>query len=268
MHPVIGGARSTSFSEAALKKQVSVGLSILTRLRGAAWTLVLMGLLALSPAAQAAASTGPGSAAVKAANDSIRAALKKMVAARGTPGWSAARTQAREAVAGLIDFESFAQGTLGAHWSEITPAQRTRFVDAIRSAMEGSYLNRMQGKVAVDEAKVDYLGEETDAKSGHLLVHTHVTYGQDGVKLDFLMGAAAKGKKLRAIDVITDEVSLAETYRETITSNWAKKGIDGLSEAYEKKARRFEADLEAAQGDGKSTSTAPAGGKAAAATAP
>ena len=205
--------------------------------------LALVGLFALlSAASPARAATGPATAAIKASNDSIREALKKMVAARGTPGWAKARTEAREAVGGLLDFDALAKSTLGTHWDESKPAERTRYVDAMRSAMEANYLTRMQGKVAVDDVKVDYLGEE--ARGSDTLVHTHFSYGTDGAKLDFLV---AKGKKMRAIDVITEDVSLADTYREQISNLWAKKGIAGIAEAFEKKAKRLEGDLEATQ---------------------
>jgi len=199
-------------------------------------------LIFVAPGARAA-TTGPGTAAVKAANDSIRVALKKMVATKGTKEWPKARAQARQAVGQLLDFDALAKSTLGDHWKQITPAQQTRYVNAVRSAMEANYLTRMQGKVAVDDVKVDYLGEEPRGVGA--LVHTHFMYGTDGAKLDFVMQGA--GKKEHAVDVITEDVSLAETYREQISTLWPKKGIDGVTAAFEKKATRLEADLEAAQ---------------------
>ena len=205
---------------------------------------------------------GGATAAVKASNDSIRGALKKMVAARGTPGWKAAREQARTAVGGLLDYEALAKATLGKHWDEVKPAERTRYIDAMRSAMEASYLTKMQGKVAVDEVQVDYLGE--DAKGPNTVVHTQFHYGKDGAKLDFVM---EPGKKPRALDVITEDVSLADTYHEQIDALWAKKGISGITETFEKKAKKLEAELETTQASA-SNSSAPAASTASATAAP
>jgi len=136
-----------------------------------------------------------------------------------------------------------AKSTLGKHWDEVKPAQRTAYVEAMRSAIEASYLVRMQGKVAVDDVKVDYLGEEP--RGADTVVHTHFLYGTDSAKLDFVMQGA--GKKERAVDVITEDVSLAETYREQIVSLWKKEGIDGVTAKFEKKATKLEKDLEATQ---------------------
>jgi phospholipid transport system substrate-binding protein len=238
----IGEERHQSAAKSKRSSRAAVTRSALQRAAGLA---ALLGLLAIASPAVAAA--GASTAAIKSANDSIRLALKKMVAARGTPGWTAARNEARDAVGTLLDFEALAKSTLGAHWDELKAPERTRYVTAMRSAMEANYLTRMQGKVALDEVKVDYLGEEPKGTS--TLVHTHFGYGTDGAKLDFVM-AAEKSKKPRAIDVITEEVSLAETYQEQIAQLWPKKGIDGVTAAFEKKAKRLEADLEAAQAAG------------------
>jgi len=241
---------SESIESSAARVRTSAAFSRRTRAAALGAALALVAFAA--PAIYAA--TGAATAAVKSANDTIRVALKKMVAAKGTPGWAAARTEARAAVGSLLDFDSLAKSTLGAHWDEIKPAERTRYVEAIRSAMEASYLSRMQGKVAVDEVKVDYLGEEpAKGGAGNTIVHTHFMYGTDTAKLDFVMASAGKGKP-RAIDVITEDVSLAETYQEQISSLWPKKGIEGVTAAFEKKAKRLEADLEAAQ----SSAAAPA----------
>ncbi len=207
--------------------------------------------------------SGAATASVKASNDSIRGALKKMVAARGTPGWKAAREQARAAVGGLLDYEALAKSTLGAHWDEVKPAERTRYVEAMKSAMEANYLTKMQGKsVSVDDVSVDYLGE--DQKGANTVVHTRFHYGKDEAKLDFAMEG---GKKPRAIDVITEDVSLADTYREQIDGLWAKKGIAGITETFEKKAKKLEAELESSQASA-SNPTAPAPSTASAAAPP
>ncbi len=232
-------------SHSAKSKRASLATTTRSAVQRAAGVIALLGLLMIAHPAMAAA--GPSTAAIKSANDSIRVALKKMVAARGTAGWATARNEARDAVGTLLDFEALAKSTLGAHWDELKAPERTRYVSAIRSAMEANYLTRMQGKVSLDEVKVDYLGEEP--KGSSTLVHTHFGYGSDGAKLDFVM-AAEKNKKPRAIDVITEEVSLAETYQEQIAQLWPKKGIDGVTAAFEKKAKRLEADLEAAQAAG------------------
>ncbi len=226
--------------------------------RRSATLLAIAACFLLAPAISAA-KVSPNTDAVRKANDALRVALKKMVAAKGAD-WDKAREQARVAVSSLLDFDALAEGTLGKRWGELKPPERKRYVDAMRSAMEASYLARMQSRseavkaaseaekqAKIDEVKVEYLGEER--KDGHPLVRTKFTAGEDSAAIDYVLDKG--GKKPRAIDVITEGVSLAETYREQITQLWPKKGYEGVVTAFEKKAKRFEADLEAKRkGDG------------------
>lgn len=213
-----------------------------------ALALALVACLLAAPAARADAAAspaavakgGPATEAVKKANDGLRAALKKMIASKGAD-WDKARSDARVAVGSLLDFEALAERTMGKHWKDRKPEEKKRYVEAMRSAMEASYLSRMQGKVSVDEVKVDYLGETE--KNGHTVVSTKFIAGQDSAAIDYVMDKAA-AKKQRAVDVITEGISLSETYKEQIDLVWAKKDFAGVVATFEKKAKKFEAELE------------------------
>lgn len=207
-------------------------------LRSLSLRLALLFALLFAPASPAA--DGPATAAIKAANDSLRTAIKKMSNAKG-PAYDKARDEAKAAVGSLIDFDAVAQATLGKRWDELKPPQHARYIAAVRGAMEASYLSKMRGKMAVDDVKVAYLGEEP--KDAHTLVKTKFTYGEDVASLGFVVTKAEKGKKARAIDVITEDVSLVETYRDQIKSLWAKKGFEGVAAAFEKKKAMFEKEL-------------------------
>ena len=204
---------------------------------------------------------GPATAAVKKASDHLRDTIKKLAEAKDVD-WQKARDEARRAVSSLLDFEALAEGTLGLKWAEVSKvkADKERYVKAMQSAMEASYLSRMQGKAeaatdkvketsaadkkkAVDEVKIAYLGETT-SKDGKPVVHTTVTAGKDSVSIAYVMARVGKAKEWKAVDLITEDISLAETYREQITSLWPKKKFEGVVAAFEKKAKRFEAELE------------------------
>jgi phospholipid transport system substrate-binding protein len=204
---------------------------------------------------------GPATAAVKKASDHLRDTIKKLAEAKEVD-WQKARDEARKAVSSLLDFEALAEGTLGSKWAEVSKvvADKERYVKAMQSAMEASYLSRMQGKAeaatdkvngttvadkkkAVDDVKIDYLGETT-TKDGKPVVHTKVTAGKDSVAISYVMAKVGKAKEWKAVDLITEEISLAETYREQITALWPKKKFEGVVAAFEKKAKRFEAELE------------------------
>jgi ABC-type transporter MlaC component len=187
----------------------------------------------------AALQAGSAAQAVRAANDRVRTALKKYLEAEG-PARNKARTQARHAVGELIDFDALARATLGDKWNSLSPKDRARYIEALRGAMEANYLYRMrQGKnTDVDKLKTEVLGEEK--QGDRTLVKTRVRSDQDTVEIDYEMERGKKG--WAAIDVITEGVSLAETYREQVAKLWPKKGLEGVISALEKKRKALEVE--------------------------
>ena len=188
---------------------------------------------------------GPASTAVQKSNDKVRGALTALFKAEG-PAKTRARAQARAAVADLIDFDALAKSTMGKHWEELKAPERAHYTAALKGAMEASYLAKMQESKGsgVDPASVknELLGEEP--QEARVLVKSRVTSGADTAQVDYLMEKEPKG--WRAVDIVTEGVSLAETYRDQVAKLLPKKGIAGLIAALEKKRKAFEAQAEAA----------------------
>jgi ABC-type transporter MlaC component len=186
----------------------------------------------------------PGSAraAVQKTTEQVRAAMDRYVKAQG-PSRAKARDEARAAVGQLIDFDALARSTLGRKWDDLKPAERKRYVDALRGAMEANYLVKMGQAKAEDvvRVKTDIVAEEKQGE--RTLVKTTVKSGQDSAAIDYVMEKAPKG--WRAVDVITEGVSLAETYREQVGKLLPKKGIDGVISALEKKRKALESEIDA-----------------------
>ena len=194
-------------------------------------------LLALLIAA--APQPGSASAAVNHAQERVRTALTAWTKAEGAAR-TKAREQARAAVADLIDFDALAQATLGDKWKDLKAADRKRYTSALRGAMEANYLAKMrQGKASdVQQAKGEVLGEEKHGND--TVVKTRVQSGQDGAAIDYVMEKGAKGWK--AVDVITEGVSLVDTYRDQVTRLMQKKSFDAVVTALEKKRKALEAE--------------------------
>ena len=200
----------------------------------------LLSLLAAFASSAAPAADGPATAVVKSANETVRKSIEKMSKAKGS-AYEKARADARDSVSKLLDFEQVAEDTLGKRWAGLKAPERKRYIEAVRGAMEASYLSKMQGKLAVDSVKVEYLGEEP--RGERTLVKTKFTYGEDTLALGFVVAKAEKTKKARAVDVLTEDVSLVATYKDQINTLWGKKGFEGVVKAFENKRKRFEADL-------------------------
>jgi ABC-type transporter MlaC component len=185
---------------------------------------------------RASAAPGKASAAVEASNRRLRESLRKFYRSTGKHR-EQARRQAREAVSALLDFDAFAKETLGKHWASLTPAERARYTEAMKGAMEANYLAKMGAdSFDIERVKVEILGEEK--QGDRMLVKTKVHHGADTVEVDYVMVDTKKGP--RAIDVITEGVSLVETYRDQINTLLPKKGLNGVVEAFDRVRKRAE----------------------------
>jgi ABC-type transporter MlaC component len=187
----------------------------------------------------AAAQPGSASAAVQSTQDKVRAALSAWFKSEGQAR-TRAREQARKAVSELIDFDALARSTLGKKWDEIKPADRSRYTAALRGAMEANYLAKMrQGKSSdVDRIRSEVTGE--DVQGGKTVVHTKVRSAEDTAAIDYVMEKRPKG--WRAVDVITEGVSLVETYREQVAKILAKKSLNDVIAALDRKRKALEAE--------------------------
>lgn len=187
----------------------------------------------------AALQAGSAGAAVQNVQERVRKELNVWFKAEGQAK-AKAKEQARSAVAELIDFEALSKATLGKKWDELSAKDRTRYTDSLRGAMEANYLSKMrQGKSSdVDKVKTEVLSEEPQGDK--VLVKTRVTSGEDNAAIDYLMEKGKKG--WRAVDVLTEGVSLAETYRDQVSRLMAKKNFEAVVAALDKKRKALEAE--------------------------
>ena len=201
----------------------------------------LAAALALAAAfllARPAAAKETASAAVKTANEKLRSALDAYVKSKGEDR-KAARAGVRHAVDSLLDFKALVKAAAGKHWGDMKPAEQHRFTEALRGVMEANYLvkGRESGEVDVAKVKTEVTGEEP--REGQTLVKTTLQSGDDSAKVDYVL--EHHGKHWRAVDVITEGASLAETYREMIDTLWPKGGINKVVDRLEKKRKSLEA---------------------------
>jgi phospholipid transport system substrate-binding protein len=195
--------------------------------------IVVLFALSLAPVALAAT---PPVAAVQASNDRVRSALDRYFKAEG-PSKAKARNEARSAVGTLLDFDALAQATMGKRWSDLTPQQRTRYTEALRGAMEANYLSKMEhGQVDMAKVKNDIVGESKEGNRS--VVKTKVVAGDDTAQVDYVMEQRKSGWK--AVDVVTEGVSLVDTYKDQVSKLMPKKGIDGVISALERAKKRIE----------------------------
>ncbi len=187
-------------------------------------------LLALCLGA-ASASAGPGTKAVRSANERVSHLLSRKVA----PGSEAEKRLAAQVTKRLRNFLDVDElGTLAMqdHWADLTQAQRDEFLGLLRSLIEKNYIKGLRANL---DYAVRYTGEKK--KGEHLLVTTEIDAKRKGrpitISVDYIL--QNENGTWRAFDVLTDGIGLVENYRAMFNKIIAKHGFDGLIERMRKK---------------------------------
>src|SRR5690349_1690430 len=170
------------------------------------------------PAAKAAAAqpsspgskSGPGTQAVRSANDTIGGLLKQKAAA-GSKEEKELAAKVTTSVRGFLDIDQLGKRAMIDNWSKLSKAQQDQFLGLLRSLIEDNYVRGLRANL---DYAVDYTGESTDA-DGNVVVTTKINTKRRGrpyaIEVDYVL--VKDGDKLRAWDVKTDGVGLVENYR-------------------------------------------------------
>lgn len=155
----------------------------------------------------------------------------------------------------FVDFEELAKRALGKTWDTITPAQQKDFSETMKGLLRASYAQKAIGQ---GEAQVKY-GKET-IEGNEATVETTITVKKDQVPVDYkLYKVAGKGGGWRIYDVITDKVSLVETYRGQFRKLLNDKGFDGLLTTLKNKRAQLEKSAATTTAPAAASPAAPAG---------
>jgi ABC-type transporter MlaC component len=183
-------------------------------------------------AAAQPAKAGPGTQAVKAANDTIAALLKQKVPA-GSKEEKDLAAKVTTSVRSFLDIDQLGKRAMVDNWSKLSRAQQDEFLTLLRALIEDNYVRGLRANL---DYQVDYSGESTD-KDGNVVVTTKINTKRKGrayaIEVDYVL--VKDGDKLRAWDVKTDGVGLVDNYRTMFDKIIDKDGFDGLIGRMKKK---------------------------------
>ncbi len=198
-------------------------------------TLIALFALTLALVAgpvSAHAADGPGTKAVRGANDTI-AKLLKTKAKPGSDEEKKAAAKVTESVRGFLDIDELSKRALVDHWAKLSDAQKTEFLDLLRALIEDNYVKGLRANL---EYQVAYKGEAAGAAKT-IVVKTEITAKKRGrpikIAVDYIL-VEASGKH-RCFDIKTDGVGLVDNYRAQFNKIIAKDGFDGLIAKMKKK---------------------------------
>jgi phospholipid transport system substrate-binding protein len=194
-------------------------------------TALLSAALSLSVMRLANAQDGPGTAAVRRANETVSKLLEQKPEP-GSPAEKRLAAQIGTELSSFLDVTELGQRALGNHWKTLNATQRKEYLKLLRELVEGNYIKAMRSNVRYE---VKYLKEEE--KDGSRLVSTELQLERNGrpetMSVDYAL--RKEGTNWRAFDLVTDGVGLVENYRGQFNKIIAKEGIAGLLERMRKK---------------------------------
>ncbi len=125
-----------------------------------------------------------------------------------------------------LDLDFIGKFVLGRYWRTATPQQRKNFIDVYRK------LNIQTWSARFDEFKgkhFEFLGTETSKSADQIFVNTQVPM-EEGAPAQVKWRIKETNGQMRIVDIIIENVSLAQTSRSEYTSYIQKSpnGIDGL----------------------------------------
>lgn len=188
-------------------------------------------LIALFAVPAFAGPAGPGTAAVKSANEKIGGLLKQKVTA-GSKEEKDLAGKVAGSVRDFLDIDELGKRAMEDQWKKLTPAQQQEFLTTLRDLIEDNYVKGLRANV---DYSVDYTGETTEG--GNLVVTTQINTKRHNrpykIEVDYVV--KKEGDKYKAWDVKTDGVGLVENYREQFNKIVEKDGFAGLIAKMKKK---------------------------------
>jgi phospholipid transport system substrate-binding protein len=175
---------------------------------------------------------GPGTTAVKSANEKISTLLKQKPA-QGSKEEKELAAKVTTSVRDLLDIDELGKRAMADQWSKLKPEQQAEFLGTLRALIEDNYVRGLRANL---QFTVDYTGETTD-KDTNILVSTVVNTKRKGrpfkIAIDYVL--KKEGDKLKAWDVKTDGVGLVENYKTQFNKIIEKEGFAGLIARMKKK---------------------------------
>ncbi|NNB92071.1 ABC transporter substrate-binding protein [Corallococcus exiguus] len=139
-------------------------------------------------------------------------------------------------VESFVDFQELAKRALGEKaWAGLTAAQRKEFTETMTGLLRASYAQK-----AIGQAKADVKYGKESVQGTEATVDTELTVKTDQVPVNYRLFKASPKADWRIYDVITDEVSLVDTYSGQFKKILSTKGFDGLLTTLKAKRAQLE----------------------------
>ncbi len=207
--------------------------------------LILASALAMTPVGRAA--TLPN-AATATPLGAVKSAIDKAMEVLGNQRMpiEQRRRDLRQIAESNLDLARMARGAMGAHWDQLSPAERTQYVHLFAAFIETAYLDQIQDYVKL---RIDVSGEKLDDPSHALVFATVLQPGEPPMPITFVL--EKKGARWMVYDVDVEHISMVENYRVQFDRVIREDGVKNLMSRLRRKQAQLEALLGQTTADGK-----------------
>ena len=156
--------------------------------------------------------------------------IKELVGPEGQEYSDKQRSDLKEIINGIIDFEEMAKTALDETYNTISEESRTEFIDLFSTIIRDHSLNNLE----IYRAKVSYNSIEVNNSTG--LVTTMAVL--DDIRTPVEYKLALEGDEWVITDMSVDDLWTAESYKNQFQRIIAKSGFDALMESLRKRAAK------------------------------
>jgi phospholipid transport system substrate-binding protein len=146
--------------------------------------------------------------------------IKSLLGPKGSEFSDEQREQVKNIINDVIDYGAMAAHALQNTWDELTPAQRTEFVDVFSTIVRDQSLN------SLDIYRADVVYEKFEVNGNKVTAHTIASL--DNVRTPVIYELEKRNDEWYVIDMSIDNVSTAESYRRSFQNIIRRRGYDAL----------------------------------------
>jgi phospholipid transport system substrate-binding protein len=212
--------------------------------RNALFLIIVLALCSILGAGAASAQEAPAGE-LPAPTDFVRAKADQLLdimnreVVRGTDAFRQRQEDLKAAVRGFINFEELCRRALGDHWDARTEEERARFVELMTRLIETNYTVKLSDRTIGTNHGVTYTDELR--RNEYAMVSGTGSSTERTVQFQILM--LQRDGHWIIYDVVTDDVSILETYAESFDEIIRDEGWDALIQRLLDRTAELEREL-------------------------
>lgn len=141
-----------------------------------------------------------------------------------------------------IDFKELASRSLKGYWEKRTPEEQQEFLSLLQELLQANYEGKLKGKTLNKDYKIEYVEEKTREKQA--IVRTNVLVKGESKPVAYKL--MQREEAWVVYDIVIDDISLEETYRESYTEIIKDEGWPALIQRMKDRAKELRAQNAAA----------------------